>query len=399
MNIPRQLAMWAMATLVSLGGLGIVVVWQRHDLPGRLAVQVATTPMTGAAVFRSKGCATCHGVSGGGTELAPSLRHRSSLTSLPQLVTAMWNHAPRMWQEMQGKQIRYPILSYEETSQLVTYLYMGAYSDDPGDAQRGESLFRERRCTQCHSRKPDAPGFVDISDSDDPLSWTEALWNHALGMQSKMLSVGMQWPTFQASDMRDLFAYIRQARNLDTQLLSDVSGDPTRGWLLFQQKGCIRCHSISSVPGLLGPGLGTDHQLPPTFSEFGASLLNHFPKMELAMKSQQAVIPRFERSDVADIAVFLYSLHYLEPTGSPQVGQSVFAWRGCGRCHGDNAEGTASGPVLRGRGQYYTAVRLATALWAHGARMYKAMKKDDQEWPALHDSDVGHLLTFLNTAP
>lgn len=399
MKAPGQLAMWAMAALVSLGGLGLVLLWQRHDLPDRVAVQVAATPLSGAAVFRSKGCASCHGASGGGTDLGPSLRHRSSLSSLPQVVTAMWNHAPRMWQAMEGKQLDYPILSYEETSQLVTYLYMGAYADDSGDPRRGERLFAEMKCAQCHNRKFRAPGFVDISDSDDALSWTRALWNHGSGMQVKMLSAGIQWPTFQASDMRDLFAYVRQARNLDAEALTDVAGDPSRGWVLFQQKGCIRCHSISSVPGLLGPGLGTDHQLPPTFSEFGATLLNHFPKMERAIESQQAVVPRLDGNDVADIAVFLYSLHYLEPTGSPLVGQSVFSWRGCNRCHGDDAEGTTSGPALRGRGQFYTAVRLTTALWRHGARMYEAMKKDEQPWPALHDSDVGHLLTFLNTAP
>jgi cytochrome c2 len=399
MKVPRQLAMWGMAAIVSLGGLGIVVLWQKHDLPRRLTVQVASTPISGATVFRSKGCTSCHGTSGGGTELGPSLRHSSSLTTLPQIVTAMWNHAPRMWQEMRGKRLRYPILSYEETSQLVTYLYMGAHADDAGDAKRGESLFRQMRCIQCHSRKPNIPGFVDVADSEDPLSWTEALWNHASGMQARMLNMGIQWPNFRPSDLRDLFAYMRQERNLNPDALPNVSGDQNRGWELFQQKGCIRCHSIASTPGLLGPGLGADHLLPPTFSEFGASLLNHFPKMELAMTSKQAEIPHFEQNNVADMAVFLYSLHYLEPTGSPQVGRSIFAWRGCNACHGDDAQGTAIGPELRGRGQFYTAVRLATALWAHGARMYDMMKQHEQEWPALYDSDIGHLLTFLNTAP
>jgi cytochrome c553 len=128
-------------------------------------------------------------------------------------------------------------------------------------------------------------------------------------------------------------------------------------------------------------------------------MLNHLPNMEKALASHEAQLPHFENHDVADIAVFLYSLHYLEPTGSLQVGKSVFAWRGCNRCHGDNGEGTASGPALRGRGHAYTAVRLATALWAHGGRMYQSAQKSDQAWPALHDSDIGHLLTFLNTAP
>lgn len=399
MKIPRQLAVWGLAALVSLIGLLIVVQRQHSDVTSRLSMQVAATPVTGALIFRTKGCEDCHGATGGGTEFGPSLRNSSVLTGLPQLVTAMWNHAPRMWQAIEAKGLHYPTLSYEETSQLVTYLYMCAYADNIGNSKRGERLFEERKCAQCHGRKSQKPGLVNISDSEDPLSWTQALWNHASAMKTKMRTAGIQWPTFRANDIRDLIAYARQVNNLDEDALADVSGDPDRGWTLFQQKGCIHCHSISPEPGLLGPGLGADRQLPPTFSEFGASLLNHFPKMELAMESEQEQIPHFENNEVADIVVFLYTLHYLEPTGSPQVGKSVFTWRGCSRCHGNDGRGSTSGPALRGRGKAYTAVRLATALWAHGARMYDSTQRHDQPWPALHDSDVGHLLTFLNTAP
>jgi cytochrome c551/c552 len=168
---------------------------------------------------------------------------------------------------------------------------------------------------------------------------------------------------------------------------------------LFQQKGCLRCHAISSGSPNPAPSFGSNRQLPATFSEFGATLLNHLPNMRDALASEGSPLPHFDNHDVADIAVFIYSLHYLEPTGSPQVGKSVLAWRGCSRCHGDNAEGTSSGPALRGRGQVYTAVRLATSLWAHGGRMYRSTQDHGQPWPVLQDSDVGHLLTFLNTSP
>ncbi len=398
MNAPRQLVLWGAAAVVSLAALGVVVHRQRHEIPERLAVQVAATPTSGAAVFRNKGCASCHGDSAAGTEFGPSLRQSAALKGLPQLVTAMWNHAPHMWAEMRAQHLVYPSLSYQETSQLVTYLYMCAYADDSGDAKRGEQLFRARKCDQCHSRVAEAPGLVDISSPEDPLSWTQALWNHASGMQARMRDQQIEWPRFEASDLRDLFAYVRSLRQLDQNAQPDVGGDPARGWTLFQ-KSCIRCHSISSEPGLLGPSFGADHPLPPTFSEFGAALLNHLPKMQVAMEGNKEQTPQFGNHDVADITVFLYSLHYLEPTGSPLVGKSVLAWRGCSRCHGSDGEGTSSGPSLRGRGQIYTAVRLATALWGHGARMYDSMQKHDEHWPALHDSDVGPLLTFLNTSP
>jgi mono/diheme cytochrome c family protein len=100
---------------------------------------------------------------------------------------------------------------------------------------------------------------------------------------------------------------------------------------------------------------------------------------------------------MADLAIFLYSLRYQEPSGSPHVGASIFAWRGCADCHGARAQGTERGPALRGRGQPYTAVRLANNLWRHGASMYEQSRKAGQSWPMLQDSDVGDLLSFLNT--
>lgn len=400
MKIPRQFAAWATATVVSLGVLGIIVQRQHGDVQRRVAVQVPTKPLNGGTVFRSKGCATCHGASGAGTGLGPSLRDTRSLTSLPRLVTTVWNHAPRMWQAMSARQLPYPTLSYEETSQLVTYLYISGYADNHGDIQRGEKLFQARKCSECHNREPspagNAPSLSAISDANDPLSWTQALWNHAPAMQLKMRSSGLDWPKFQASDMRDLFAYVQYMGHTHDDP-PDIAGDPDRGWELFQQKGCIRCHEAWLQPGK-GPAFGPEGQLP-TFSEFGAAMLNHFPGMENAIESQKAQLPRFENHDVADIAVFLYGLHYVEPTGSLQVGKSVFAWRGCNHCHGDDGDGSSSGPALRGRGHAYTAVRLASALWSHGGRMYQSTQTHDQAWPMLQDSDIGHLLTFLNTSP
>jgi mono/diheme cytochrome c family protein len=231
-KVPRQLVIWATAALVSLLALGIIVQRQHRDVQRRVAVQVATTPQSGAAVFRGKGCANCHGPSGAGTSSGPSLRDSRSLTSLPRLVTAMWNHAPRMWEVMTEKRLPYPTLSYEETSQLVTYLYISGYADNHGDVERGEQLFLERKCSECHSRDTsaeNAPSLIAISDANDPLSWTQALWNHAPAMQRKMQSTGMAWPKFQASDMRDLFAYVQHIRNQPDNP-PDISGDPDRGW-------------------------------------------------------------------------------------------------------------------------------------------------------------------------
>lgn len=401
MKVPRPLAIWSVVALSSVVVLAFALWRQNKDVRRRSSLRVATSTAAGSEVFQAKGCATCHGPNAAGTPAGPALRQSRSLASLPQLVTAMWNHAPRMWEEMRVKNLEYPTLTYEETSHLIAYLYISGYADNNGDEARGQALFETNQCGRCHNSEParqGGPTLRSIADAGDALTWTQALWNHSSAMRSRMRAQGIPWPRFQPSDMRDLFAYVRKAGNVKEDA-SELHGDPDRGWQLFQQKGCITCHSISSETSRIGPNLGPERALPPTFSEFGAAMLNHFPQMENAVHKEKADLPIFENHEMSDVAVFLYTLHYLEPTGSPQIGKSIFAWRGCSRCHGDNGEGTRLGPALRGRGRAYTAARVATDLWAHGERMYESNRKDGQDWPTLQNSDIGHLLTFLNLSP
>jgi cytochrome c2 len=223
------------------------------------------------------------------------------------------------------------------------------------------------------------------------------MWNHAADMEERMARSGQHWPRFAEDELRDLYAYVRQVNERPLRESDVAPADPENGWKVFQSKGCINCHALSDGgQGHIGPELGPSRDVPPTFFRFSESMLNHFPEMRRASESQQGVIPTFEGREMADVIAFVYSLRYLEPGGSPHVGESVFGWRGCARCHGVQAEGTRLGPPLRGRGQNFTAVRMASILWRHGAKMYQQSQKMGQGWPQLQPSDVGDILAFLN---
>jgi mono/diheme cytochrome c family protein len=410
MSRRREFVLWmgiAAAALVLLGGILRI---QHNTTQNRWATGIATKPAQGNAVFREKGCANCHGDGAAGGQHGPALRQRAA--SLPQLVTAMWNHAPRMYEAMKDAKVAYPTLSYDETGQLVAYLYLAGYSDERGDAAHGRELFVTKHCARCHTGAGNggaAPKVQELARADSPITWTQALWNHASAMEDSLRKMGVAWPHFQANELRDLYAYVRQEGGRSESEMSVPAADPDRGWQVFQAKYCINCHALKNTkqatvvkvgdppPRPVGPVLGSDGKLPPTFSQFGEAMLNHFPDMHRAMRSVGQGPPTFESQEMVDLAVFLYSLHYLEPSGSPHVGGSIFGWRGCADCHGTRAEGTARGPGLRGRGQTYTAVRLATNLWGHGAKMYQQSRKAGQTWPMLQESDVGDLLSFLNT--
>jgi mono/diheme cytochrome c family protein len=407
-RLRREFLLWMAIAGAALFALFMILRIQRDTTANRFAIAVSAKPAEGSAVFREKGCARCHD-SKDGEQLGPPLRERAA--SLPQLVTAMWNHAPRMYEAMHQAKLPYPTLTYAETGQLVAYLYLTGYSDAPGDPERGRQLFASKQCVRCHAGdgQGGAPPVQQLGKADSPITWTQTLWNHAAAMESRMRRMNIAWPHFQANELRDLFAYVRQQDGRSGVEIPVPAADPDRGWQVFQAKYCINCHALkkanspvvvtTSGPAQrpVGPVLGSDGKLPPTFSQFGEAMLNHFPDMDRAMRSIGQAPPTFESQEMVDLAVFLYTLHYQEPSGSPQVGTSIFAWRGCADCHGARAEGGKRGPALRGRGQTYTAVRLAANLWDHGASMYEQSRKSGQAWPVLQETDVGDLLSFLNT--
>jgi cytochrome c551/c552 len=385
----HQFFVWvgiAVAALLLLAG---ILVWEYKINQRRWALFFPAKPARGSEIFQAKGCGKCHGQPPGGGNSAPGLRGQPSLSSPSHLVSSMWNHAPLMWQAFQDKKLSYPALSYEEMAQLLAYLYMSGYADPAGDAGRGTALFESKQCVRCHGTGDQlGPEVSRLGSADTALAWTQALWNHASAMQSRMKDAGIAWPKFEATELRDLFAYVRQASGHSRDQIAVPPADLDHGWEMFQQKSCLSCHPVQAE---------SQRKLPATFSEFGEAMLNHFPQMQRAMKTRGAAPPTFQGHEMSDLASFLYSLHYLEPTGSPQVGKSLFAWRGCSRCHGQRAEGGDFGPQLRSIGRHYTAVRLAAEFWHHGGNMYLKNQSLQRAWPTLYEGDVGHLLAFLNT--
>jgi mono/diheme cytochrome c family protein len=397
-RLPVSVVLWTMLALVAILAFAAAMVTQGRRERERWSFFLAGSPQLGSKVFRDKGCIQCHSVNGVGGKVGPELgRKRTVESSLPQLVTAMWNHAPQMFERMRVERVAYPDLSYDDVAQLLAYLYMSRHVDDPGDPVQGRELFAEKGCVRCHAvggiGGKIGPDLAVASDLTGPMEWTQALWNHAARMHEATEREGIPWPQFEGHELRDLYAYVRQ----NSPHGSAPAGDPARGWQVFQQKSCTGCHSIRAADQLEGPNLGPGQQLPETFTGLGGAMVTHSPQMEKAMARQGITRPQLSGQEMTDVFAFLYSLRYADPAGSPHVGGSVFKWRGCSRCHGDNAEGTSRAPALRGR--TYNSVSLAVALWHHGQRMYAQTGPVGIGWPTLVESDVGDLLAFLNSSP
>jgi mono/diheme cytochrome c family protein len=402
-NWRRRPAVWLAAALLALALLGSVLAWQRMRVPSRGRSFLSGDPVAGAMLFESKRCSYCHAINGSGGRLAPDLGARASNRSnLTQLVTTMWNHAPAMWKRMQQENLRASALSEREVSDLFAFLYLARYMDEPGNAQRGRRLFKDKGCIQCHAVRGEGgrvgPDLTQISGVDTPIQWAQTLWNHAPAMERHIQGAGVAWPRFDDAEMSDLLAYVRETSSAPRAESRLLPADPARGWELFKTKSCIVCHAVQGEGGHIGPDLGAGRQSPLTMVQFAGAMWNHSPQMYREMAARRIQRPVFGGQEMADLMAFFNSLRYFEPSGSLQAGKGLFAARGCSRCHGANAEGTSLGPALRGA-RPVNSVALATALWRHGPEMYRRTQTLGIAWPKLDENDLGDLFTFLNSSP
>ena len=398
----HQLLGWAVAALAAGALLVGVLRWEDPSRRRGWNTLLMGIPRTGAKLFEQKGCIRCHAVNGAGGRLAPDLGRDRPSSAPDQLVTAMWNHAPRMWERIREEKIAYPPLNPQEMAHLFAYLHTARYVGEPGDARQGRRIFEAKGCSGCHApgaaRAGKAPDLSSRGAANSLVGWTQAMWNHAPAMEGAMREAGVAWPKFEGSEMDDLLAYLRGGRIAAGA--SDLApADPDRGKKLFEEKSCSACHSLKGETGRIGPDLLSRQKLPPTIPQFAGSLWNHSPEMWRTMRARGIPRPVFRDREMADLVAFLYSLSSVEPGGSARVGEMLFAGRGCSLCHGPAGLGTSEGPALRARGKTFNSIALASALWRHGPAMYKRAQDIGLPWPTLAETDVGDLISFLNTSP
>jgi mono/diheme cytochrome c family protein len=389
---------WSTLAASALAILATVVVTQDRQTLLRWSVFLFANPQQGSAIFREKGCLRCHSVNGVGGKVGPDLAGAGGHPSdLAFLVTAMWNHAPNMWERMRVDHVSYPTLTYEETAQLMAYLYTASHMDGPGNSQNGKRLFTSKGCILCHAvtnRNGEQRSlWTALGAADTPMAWTEAMWKGAPTMDDAMRKAGLTWPMLDGSDLNDLLAFVQQSSGHHATGAQYIPGDPDRGWKVFQDKSCITCHELKQDGSSLQPA----KWLARTFSQVGELMWNRVPEMRRAMQSQDIANPTLTNEEMTDLIAFIYSLRYFDPPGSSVVGRSIFNWRGCSLCHGEDAQGTTIAPALRGRGRNYNSISLATALWSHGRKMYYLTQKSGLDWPTLQENDIGDLLEFLNS--
>ena len=353
-------------------------------------------PKAGMRVFFDKGCARCHSVLGEGGRSAPDLgRAPAGHLSSSELLAAMWNHAPSMWEKMRIEGVAPPKFAEQDTANLFAFLYSVRSLDEPGDAEHGRALLSQKHCLDCHQLGAaggrTGPDLAKWAGYRNPVSWMQAMWNHAPGMQSVMAARGVQWPVFSGNDMSDLMAYIRRLAPADSKPTYLHPADPEAGGKLFRDKGCATCHGSGKVVGR-APDLRS-RTLPRTLGQFAADMWNHAPAMRASMQAQKISRPQFTNKEMADLLAYLFAERYFEPSGNAARGERLFTDKGCNDCHRTGG----MGPDLS-RGSV-SPIHMATALWNHGPVMFQAMQQNKVPWPRFQPGELNDLIEYLSRKP
>jgi mono/diheme cytochrome c family protein len=393
-----QFLLWTAAAAAAIALLVVTVIGGHLSSGPQHATFLTGSPAKGSELFYGKKhCSLCHAVNGSGGGVAPDLGSTHPGTpAMGWLITVIWNHMPGMWRQLHGEKLQ---LNQEEMANILAFLYQAGSADKPGDLAAGQKVFETKGCVRCHTVRTNgpaaAPDLARVAAAGDRLAWMRAMWNHAQFMIEPVKTQIGDWPEFTGAEMNDLVAYVNGNPTPAAQEDATLRGSAYHGWDVFQDK-CIQCHSVRGKGGRIGPELGPDHELPQTSAQFAAVLWNHAPSMVRHAREAGLAPPTLQGQEITDVLRFLASLRYFEPTGSPFLGERVFAERGCARCHGPAAKGTRNAPELRAGPDAFTLVSFATALWKHGPAMNTRAEKLGIPWPSLEPGDVGELISFLN---
>ncbi len=350
-------------------------------------------PFRGRELLSEKLCTQCHSVWGHGGVLAPDMTTAVAGKGWLDLVGDFWNHTPRMIDAMAGRGHPWPTLDRGEMADLLSYLYYLQLFDEPGDADRGSTIYSQLGCSTCHSvggqggiRGGPLDGF---SAYPSPVMLAQAMWNAGPVMQRDQMGSANAIPTFSGNEMADIQAFIR-ARGLrsDREVELLPVPDPSRGGTVFRERRCVACHRPGSGEG---PELGSS-ALNMTVSEISGVLWNHSYAMNDRMRARGIPFPRFEGTEMADLISYLYFLGFFREQGDSVRGASIYRERGCPRCH----EGPAGEAVdLAGSKAAADPIALSAAMWNHSPDMHRLMAERAVAWPKFDPGDMGDLAAYL----
>jgi len=358
------------------------------------------SPWSGHALFREKGCITCHSIYGQGGEEGPDLGKHKFYGTYLELAASMWNHLPAMLEKMQETGTVFPNLNTGEMEQLMVYLAYMRYAGEPGNERKGRSLLKKKGCTKCHNIGGSGADIAsDLCAREEyltPLALIESMWNHVPEMMEVFEEQDIKRPKFKGNDIANLAAGIRSYTGpTSVPMDQHYVGDPVAGKKLAKEKGCLYCHSDGDEGEELGPNFD-DLDFEYSAAQIAGKMWNHGPEMWENMNEESLSFPVFEKGEMADVIAYLYSLQLQDDSGRPEKGRNLVERR-CMSCHTLNGEDAGISADLEKLGEIGSPLEMITAMWNHAPDMREAQLEQELKWPTLEGEDMADLFAYILT--
>ena len=221
-----------------------------------------------------------------------------------------------------------------------------------------------------------------------------AMWGHLPQMAARFAATGTTPPRLEPWEAADLLAFLFWAAS------ATPDGDSATGRRLFAERGCIVCHQVGSVGGVLGPALdGIASRL--AAIDLAAALWNHAGAMAEELQSRGLTPPVLSATDIRDLVAYFGAgapgseqarVNVL--SGHPESGRVLFRDRGCVRCHQGGAGQSA--PDLATAAEQ-DPIAFAAAMWNKSSRMIAAMRAANVTAPRLTGEEMADLAAYLGT--
>lgn len=173
-----------------------------------------------------------------------------------------------------------------------------------------------------------------------------------------------------------------------------IPSNPMAGRIVFEQKGCIDCHSINGFGGTRAPDLGRDMFFG-SFYDLASRLWNHAPQMAIKAEYLQKEWPSFTTDQMDRLVTYLFFLRYLGEPGNVSRGKTLLETKECLICHRVGDEGNLKGIPLDQLQAYASPLYIAQVIWNHGPEMQKRMHEMGIERPTFDDEDITHISAYL----
>ncbi|MBI4635135.1 MAG: c-type cytochrome, partial [Candidatus Rokubacteria bacterium] len=175
----------------------------------------------------------------------------------------------------------------------------------PGRPKRGEALFKERHCMECHAVRghggkvgPDLA--VVLRGSLMRIAGT--MWNHGPGMWARMAERRIDVPSFTTEEMSDLISYLYFFQFIDPP------GDSRRGLAVYRDKRCGSCHGAEAAKVVAPPFAAVVEKLQTPLGVITA-MWNHAGRMSEIMTEENVAWPVLRGGEMADLIAYLLQAH------------------------------------------------------------------------------------------